>query len=161
MREQYFKHRKIFDFNKETDDIGFGLPWKKGNEDNHFLFRLYRKVPDQYDHFYQHQLKFFLNQYKDATEQEFFNHVKRIVTDTISELINKDRYGTKHAQQQRNRLQLQEFLEYLDSIDRWFIQSTDQETIKRQLGELNKLINENKGLRKKTNGLGSLKPKTI
>jgi hypothetical protein len=39
MRPQYFKHRTIFDFDKETDDIGFPLPWKKGNEDNHFLFR--------------------------------------------------------------------------------------------------------------------------
>ena len=48
MRPQYFKHRTIFDFNNETNDIGFPLPWKKGNEDNHFLFRLYKKDKTHY-----------------------------------------------------------------------------------------------------------------
>jgi len=159
MRNQYFKYRNLFDFDPKTNDVGFPLPWTKGNEDNHFLYRLYKKNKEEYDTLYQHHLSFFLSKYPDATEQEFFIHVKRIITDAISELINKDRYSSKHSRRQRNRLQLQEFLEYLDSIDRWFIQSTDQETIKRQLEEINKLIAENKKLKEENKKLRELETK--
>jgi len=159
MRPQYFKHRAVFDFNKETNDIGFPLPWKKGNEDNHFLFRLYRKRKEQYQSFYQHQLNFFLGRYNDATEQEFFVHLKQIITDTISELVNRNRYTSKHVQERKNRIQLQEFLGYLNSIDQWFIQSTDQETIKRQLEEIAKLNSENKKLNEENKKLRELETK--
>lgn len=159
MRPQYFKHRQLLNFDTNTDDVGFPLPWKKGNEDNHFLFRLYRKNKDEYPSFYQHHLQFFLNRYPDATEQEFFVHVKQIITDTISGLVNKDRYTSKHAQERRNRMQLQEFLAYLDSIDQWFFESTDPETIKRQLEEIAKLIAENKKLKEENKKLRELEPK--
>jgi hypothetical protein len=159
MRQQYFKHRTILDFNNKTDDIGFPLPWKKGNEDNHFLFRLYKKNKEQYDHFYQYQLDFFLGRYEDATEQEFFIHVKQIITDTISELVNRNRYTSKHVQERKSRMQLQEFLDYLNSIDQWFIQSTDQETIKRQLEEIAKLNAENKKLKEENKKLRELETK--
>jgi hypothetical protein len=159
MRPQYFKHRAVFDFNGDTNDIGFPLPWKKGNEDNHFLFRLYRKNKEQYESFYQHQLSFFLSRYNDATEQEFFVHLKQIITDTISELVNRNRYTSKHAQERKNRMQLQEFLDYLNSIDQWFIQPTDQETIKRQLEEIAKLNSENKKLKEENKKLRELETK--
>jgi hypothetical protein len=159
MRPQYFKHRATFDFNKETNDIGFPLPWKKGNEDNHFLFRLYKKSKDQYKAFYQYHLNFFLARYADANEQEFFIHVKQIIGDAISELVNRNRYTSKHVQERQNRMQLQEFLDYLNSIDRWFIQSTDQETIKRQLEEIAKLISDNKKLKEENKKLRELEPK--
>ncbi len=159
MRPQYFKHRALFDFDKQTNDVGFPLPWTKGNEDNHFLFRLYKKNKEQYEAFYQYQLNFFLGRYEDATEQEFFVHVKQIITDAISELINKDRYTPKHVRERQNRLQLQEFLDYLNSIDQWFIQSTDQETIKRQLEEIAKLNAENKKLKEENKKLRELETK--
>ena len=156
MRPQYFKHRALFDFDKQTNDVGFPLPWTKGNEDNHFLFRLYKKNKEQYEAFYQYQLNFFLGRYEDATEHEFFVHVKQIITDAISELINKDRYTPKHVRERQNRLQLQEFLDYLNVIDQWFIQSTDQETIKRQLEEIAKLNAENKKLKEENKKLREL-----
>jgi len=159
MRQQYFKHRTIFDFNNKTNDIGFPLPWKKGNEDNHFLFRLYKKDKTHYESFYQHHLNFFLSRYADATEQEFFAHLKQIITDTISELVNRNRYTSKHVQERRNRMQLQEFLDYLNSIDQWFIQSTDQETISRQLDEIAKLIAENKKFKDENKKLRELETK--
>ena len=159
MRSQYFKHRAVFDFKKNTNDVGFPLPWNKGNEDNHFLYRLYRKNKDHYESLYQHHLDFFLNLYTDATEQEFFIHVKQIITDAISELVNKNRYTSKHARERQNRMQLQEFLEYLNALDQWFIQSTDQETIKRQLKEIAKLISENKKLKEENKKLRELEPK--
>ena len=159
MRPQYFKHRALFDFDKQTNDVGFPLPWTKGNEDNHFLFRLYKKNKEQYEAFYQYQLNFFLGRYEDATEQEFFVHVKQIITDAISELINKDRYTPKHVRERQNRLQLQEFLDYLHSIDQWFIQSTDQETIKRQLEEIAKLNAENKKIKEENKKLRELETK--
>jgi len=159
MRPQYFKHRALFDFDKQTNDVGFPLPWTKGNEDNHFLFRLYKKSKEQYAAFYQYQLNFFLGRYEDATEQEFFVHVKQIITDAISELINKDRYTPKHVRERQNRLQLQEFLDYLNSIDQWFIQSTDQETIKRQLEEIAKLNAENKKIKEENKKLRELETK--
>ena len=159
MRPQYFKHRALFDFDKQTNDVGFPLPWTKGNEDNHFLFRLYKKNKEQYEAFYKYQLNFFLGRYEDATEQEFFVHVKQIITDSISELINKDRYTPKHVRERQNRLQLQEFLDYLNSIDQWFIQSTDQETIKRQLEEIAKLNAENKKLKEENKKLRELETK--
>jgi len=159
MRPQYFKHRALFDFDKQTNDVGFPLPWTKGNEDNHFLFRLYKKNKEQYEAFYQYQLNFFLARYEDATEQEFFVHVKQIITDSISELINKDRYTPKHVRERQNRLQLQEFLDYLNVIDQWFIQSTDQETIKRQLEEIAKLNAENKKLKEENKKLRELETK--
>jgi len=159
MRPQYFKHRALFDFDKQTNDVGFPLPWTKGNEDNHFLFRLYKKNKEQYEAFYKYQLNFFLGRYEDATEQEFFVHVKQIITDSISELINKDRYTPKHVRERQNRLQLQEFLDYLNAIDQWFIQSTDQETIKRQLEEIAKLNAENKKLKEENKKLRELETK--
>ncbi|CAN5482773.1 hypothetical protein BH09BAC6_BH09BAC6_01810 [soil metagenome] len=159
MRPQYFKHRALFDFDKQTNDVGFPLPWTKGNEDNHFLFRLYKKNKKQYELFYQYQLSFFLGRYADATEQEFFGHVKQIITDAISELVNKDRYTSKHARERKNRMQLQEFLEYLNTLDQWFIQSTDQETIIRQLEEIAKLISENKKLKEENKKLRVLETK--
>ena len=159
MRPQYFKHRALFDFDKQTNDVGFPLPWTKGNEDNHFLFRLYKKNNEQYETFYKYQLNFFLGRYEDATEQEFFVHVKQIITDSISELINKDRYTPKHVRERQNRLQLQEFLDYLNSIDQWFIQSTDQQTIKRQLEEIAKLNSENKKLKEENKKLRELETK--
>jgi hypothetical protein len=159
MRTQYFKHRTLFDFDKNTNDVGFPLPWTKGNEDNHFLFRLYKKKKEQYEDLYQYQLNFFLGCYKDATEQEFFVHVKQIITDTISELVNRNRYTSKHVQERKSRMQLQEFLDYLNSIDQWFIQSTDQETIKRQLEEIAKLNAENKRLKEENKKLRELETK--
>ena len=159
MRPQYFKHRAVFDFNKETNDIGFPLPWEKGNEDNHFLFRLYKKNKEQYEVLYQYQLNFFLGRYEDATEQEFFVHVKQIITDTISELVNRNRYTSKHVQERKSRMQLQEFLDYLNTIDQWFIQSTDQETINRQLEEIAKLNAENKKLKEENKKLRELETK--
>ncbi|GAC1563440.1 MAG: hypothetical protein NVS3B13_38270 [Mucilaginibacter sp.] len=159
MRPQYFKHRALFDLDQQTNDVGFPLPWTKGNEDNHFLFRLYKKNKEQYEPFYQYQLNFFLGRYSDANEQEFFVHVKQIITDAISELINKDRYTPKHVRERQNRLQLQEFLDYLNSIDQWFIQSIDQETIKRQLEEIAKLNAENKKLKEENKKLRELETK--
>jgi hypothetical protein len=159
MRPQYFKHRATFDFDKNTNDVGFPLPWEKGNEDNHFLYRLYRKNKDQYNSLYHHHLKYFLKLYIDATEQEFFVHIKQIIMDAITELVGKDRYTSKHAQEHRNRLQLQEFLEYLNTLDQWFIQSTDQETIKRQLEEIAKLNFENKKLKEENKKLRELETK--
>jgi hypothetical protein len=159
MRPQYFKHRATFDFDKNTNDVGFSLPWKKGNEDNHFLYRLYRKDGDQYESLYQHHVDFFLTEYSDANEQEFFVHVKQIIADAITELVHKDRYTSKHVQERQNRLQLQEFLDYLNTIDKWFIQSTDAETIKRQLEEIAKLISENKKLKEENRKLRELEPK--
>jgi hypothetical protein len=159
MRTQYFKHRTLFDFDKNTNDVGFPLPWTKGNEDNHFLFRLYKKKKEQYEDLYQYQLNFFLGCYKDATEQEFFVHVKQIITDTISELVNRNRYTSKHVQERKSRMQLQEFLDYLNSIDQWFIQSTDQETIKRQLEEIAKLNAESKKLKEENKKLRELETK--
>jgi len=117
MRSQYFKYRTLFDYDKQTNDIGFALPWKKGNEDNHFLFRLYKKSTGEFAALYQHHLSFFLSRYTDATEQEFFNHVKHIITDTISELSTRNRYTAKHEQERLNLSHLREFLTYLDSID--------------------------------------------
>jgi len=159
MRTQYFKHRNLFDIDKNTNDVGFPLPWKKGNEDNHFLYRLYKKNKNQYESLYQHHLNFFLKTYLDATEQEFFVHTKQIITDAITELVGKDRYTSKHARERKNRLQLQEFLEYLNTLDQWFIQSTDQETIKRQLEEIAKLISENKKLKEENKKLRELETK--
>lgn len=159
MRPQYFKHRATLDFDKNTNDVGFPLPWTKGNEDNHFLYRLYRKNKDQYNSLYQHHLNYFLRLYPDATEQEFFVHIKQIITDAITELVGKDRYTSKHAQERQNRLQLQEFLEYLNTLDQWFIQSTDQETIKRHLEEIAKLISENKKLKEENKKLRELETK--
>jgi len=56
-------------------------------------------------------------------------------------------------------MQLQEFLDYLNSIDQWFIQSTDQETIKRQLEEIAKLNAENKKLKEENKKLRELETK--
>jgi hypothetical protein len=156
MHPQYFKHRTLFDLNKQTNDVGFPLPWDTGNEDNHFLFRLYKKQIDEYPALYQHHLQFFLNKYPNDTEFTFFSHVKQIVDDTIQQLVSKDRYSSSHVKDVRNLDQLREFRKYLDSIDRWFIQSTDQETIKRQAEELNKLINENHKLKEENRKLREL-----
>lgn len=159
MRPQYFKHRALFDFNNKTNDVGFHLPWKTANEDNHFLFRLYRKNTAEYSAFYRYHLDFFLTQYPDADEQEFFVYVKQLAEDAVSELISKDRYTSKHSRDRKNRLQLNEFLQYLNSIDRWFIQSTDTETIQRQLEEIANLIAENKKLKEENKRLRELETK--
>ncbi len=61
--------------------------------------------------------------------------------------------------ERQNRLQLQVFLDYLNSTDQWFIKSTDQETIKRQREEIAKLNAENKKLKEENKRLRELKTK--
>ncbi|MBS1525841.1 MAG: hypothetical protein JST19_09355 [Bacteroidetes bacterium] len=156
MRLQYFKHRALFDLNKTTNDIGFHLPWDTQQDDNHFLFRLYKKQVNDYPAFYQYHLSFFLTKYPDATEEEFFTYVKDLVEDTIDSLRIKDTQDKKRVQNRHNRLQLKEFREYLNTVDRWFIQSTDEQTIKRQLEEIARLIADNKKLKEENKKLREL-----
>jgi aminopeptidase C len=79
MREQYFKHRAPFDFNKDTNDIGRPFFWDKKVENNHFLNRLYQKNEQEFDAFYNYHLHFFLSKYEDGTGQEFFKYVWAVI----------------------------------------------------------------------------------
>lgn len=119
MRKQYFKRRKPFDFAKETNDIGRPLFWNKKLEDNHFLYRLYKKDEMDFEAFYNYHLHFFLSKYTDGNEQEFFRYVWEIIQDAIAELRLKDRYNSKHASNFKNKFHLNLFAGYLQSIDQW------------------------------------------
>jgi hypothetical protein len=139
MRAQYFKHRHWSDFSQDTNDIGRPLFWPKDREDNHFLYRLYEKSKDDYPAFYQYHLDFFLKLYADADEREFFKHVRGIIADTIEELRVKDRYRSKHPLEFKNKLKLQEFLEFLNDIDQWNSSKTKDEIIADKEGEIRSL----------------------
>lgn len=75
MREQYFKHWALFDFNKDTNDIGHPFFWNKRGGDKHFLNLFCRKSEQEFAKLYKYYLQFFLSKYDDATEQEFFRYV--------------------------------------------------------------------------------------
>lgn len=147
MREQYFKHRAPFDFNKDTNDIGHPLFWNKKVEDNHFLHRFYRKGEHEFDGFYNYHLKFFLSKYDDATAQEFFRYVWEVVQDAIAQLRHKDRYSSSHQRNFKNKFHLSRFAEYLQSIDEWNLGRTHAEIIADKEGQIKILQEENQRLR--------------
>jgi hypothetical protein len=141
MREKYFKHRSPFDFNKDTNDIGRPFFWNKKVEDNHFLNLLYRKSEQQFDELYKYHLQFFLSEYDDATEREFFRYVWEVIQDAIAQLRHKDRYTSSHADNFRNKFHLNRFIEYLQSIDEWNLGRTQAEIIAEKEGQI-KILKE-------------------
>jgi hypothetical protein len=141
MREQYFKHRAPFDFNKDSNDIGRPFFWNKQVEDNHFLNRLYRKKEQEFNELYKYHLQFFLPKYDDATEQEFFRYVWEVIQDAIAQLRHKDRYTSDHARNFRYKFHLNRFKEYLQSIDEWNLGRTHAEIIAEKEGQI-KILKE-------------------
>ena len=141
MREQYFKHCEPFDFTTDTNDIGRPLFWNKKLEDNHFLFRLYKKEEKDFEEFYQYHVRFFLSKYADGTEQEFFRYVWEIIQDTIVQLRLKDRYNSKHARNFKDKFHLSRFAEYLQSVDQWNLGRTHVEIIAEKEGQI-KILKE-------------------
>jgi hypothetical protein len=146
MREQYFKHRARFDFNKETNDIGRPFFWNTKVEDNHFLNRLYRKDEQEFDTLYKYHLQFFLSKYDDATEREFFRYVWEVIQDAIAQLRHKDRYTSGHARHVKDKFHLNRFEEYLQSIDEWNLGRTQAEIIAEKEGQIKILKEQNQRL---------------
>jgi hypothetical protein len=119
MKRTYFKPRGRFDFNVHTFDIGRPFTWWKSHYDRHFLFRLYQREESEFDAYYRYHLDYFLKENQGANEQEFFEHVWHIVKDRLKNLIKEDQPGSGHARNNSDKMQLREFMKYLESVNEW------------------------------------------
>ncbi len=96
MEISYFSPRKSFSINGHTYDLGtfFGL-WYS-HDDNHFLLKIYKIAEDEFSDYYNHHLKYCL-QNELANEEDFFRHVWEIVNTRIKHFNRQDPFSSKHG----------------------------------------------------------------
>lgn len=114
----YFKSCTPFSFRNHPYDLGtfFGL-WSS-HDDNHFLLKIYRITENEFPHYYEHHLKYCL-QNELANEENFFRHVWEIVNTRIKHFNRQDPFSSKHGSNRRSLDKLKKFQTYLTSLDRW------------------------------------------
>jgi len=146
MPNKYFKPRNPFDLSPHKYDLGIFTGLKKGNEDNHFLAKLWKMPGDEYILYYQYHLTYFLSKEPDG-EKEFFAFVWRIVLARIKFLEGTDPFSSDHAKHVERLEVLLKFQKFLRSIDQWNTDKTQTEIIAEQAEEIKRLQDTNAGLK--------------
>jgi hypothetical protein len=136
MSQSFFKFRKRFDFNAHKYDIGRPIFQNKILEDNFLILGIYNIDESEYDNFYEYQLSHFLK-IRPSQEETFFNHVREIVINRIKYLKRQDPFSSKYASGLEQTHKLENFLDYLKTIDRWH----KTEPIESVIGEKDNQIN--------------------
>ena len=138
MPNKYFKPRNPFDLSPHKYDLGIFTGLKKGNEDNHFLAKLWKMPEDEYRLYYLYHLAYFLSKEPEG-EKEFFSFVWRIVLARIKFLEGTDPFSSEHAKHGDRLEILLKFQKFLRSIDQWNTDQTQPEIIAGQAEEIRKL----------------------
>jgi hypothetical protein len=141
MPNKYFKPRPAFSSKKNKYDLGIFTGLKKGVEDNHFLSKLWQLPEDDYGHYYQYHLDYFLSR-EPQGEQEFFSFVWRIVLIRINFLEKEDPFSSDHGKHIERLEVLLKFQKFLRSIDQWHTEKTQVEIIAAQAEEIKKCKDE-------------------
>lgn len=118
MNLSYFKPHKRFSFSAHRYDLGtfFGL-WSS-HDDNHFLLKIYRIAENEFSDYYNHHLRYCLDN-ELANNEDFFRHVWEIVNTRVKHFNRQDPFSSKHGSNRRNLDKLKKFQTYLTSIDQW------------------------------------------
>lgn len=98
--------------------IGRPIFHNKNLEDNFFVLKIYNLDSAEYDAFYQYHLTHYLKA-NPAQEEKFFKHVYDVVINRIKHFKRQDPFSSKYAVGLENSRKLEEFLDYVKTIDRW------------------------------------------
>lgn len=146
MNNKYFKPRRPFDLSPHKYDLGIFSGLKEGNEDNHFLAKLWKMPEEEYGAYYHYHLIYFLNK-KPQGEQDFFTYVWRITLTRIQFLEKEDPFSSDHAKHMDRLHRLLLFQKYLRSIDKWHTEKTQVEIIAEQAEEIRLLKTQIDGIK--------------
>jgi hypothetical protein len=135
MPNKYFKPRRPFNLHPHKYDLGIFTGLKQGNEDNHFLARLWKLAEEEYRPYYQYHLAYFLNKELQG-ERGFFTYVWRITLIRIQYLENENPFSSNHAKHTERLYTLLNFQKFLRSIDQWNTDRTQAEIIAAQADEI-------------------------
>ena len=150
MKVGYFKFRKPFDFFPHPYDLGSPIGYWKGYDDNHFLLLIYKLKEENFDEYYNRHLSHTLEN-ELGNEEKFFKVVWQMVEDRIHHFKNQNPFSRKHASHIASIEKLQQFQNYLSSIDQWnarpshIIIAEKEELIRKKdskIDELQKRLNE-------------------
>ncbi|RZL08949.1 MAG: hypothetical protein EOO89_22115 [Pedobacter sp.] len=140
MITNYFKHRSRFNFLPNTFEIGRPLFQNKKLEDNFFLLRLYELKQDHYGEYYRFHLNEFLKNYP-LQEEAFFTHVRDLTINRIKYFKRTDPFAGKYVTNMRSATILENFYQYLQSVDKWHT----SKPIEAVINEKDELIKQLKG----------------
>ncbi|RZJ80430.1 MAG: hypothetical protein EOO20_25990 [Chryseobacterium sp.] len=144
MKTSYFKPRKPFSFSAHSYDLGTFMGLWYNHDDNHFLLKIYRMDEREFGDYYNYHLNYALE--NDLTsEEDFFRHVWQIVQTRIKHFEAQDPFSSNHAMHRQNLAKLQQFQNFLTSIDKWnarpshIVVAEKDELIQDQKAEIEKL----------------------
>jgi len=136
MSVNYFRPRDLFDFSKDTLDIGNPVQWDRSQFLKHFFKRVFAIPTDRVERFYQRHLGYYLSHHADGTEEIFFKYFWSLIERQLNVLLNKDVYDENHLRNEREIARLQKFTELLISIDRWNFHKSNDAVIAQQDSEI-------------------------
>lgn len=116
--DPYFRFRNRFNLSPNRFEIGNPIIQNKIQADNFFLKKLYQLSEDEFEGYYNFHLSYFLESHTDQ-EEAFFKYVHGIVTTRINYLNSVDPFSGKAKRNIAPRRQLEAFLNFLKSIDKW------------------------------------------
>jgi len=134
---RYFRFRGRFDFSPHRYDIGRPVFQNRALEDNFFLLKIYKIDESEYGAFYDHQLTSYLTDHS-GSEETFFKHIHDIVASRIRHFKRQDPFSSRYALALEHIKQLEAFLIFLKTIDRWH----EVEPLESVIGEKDKLIEQ-------------------
>ena len=114
----FFRFRSRFDFNPNRFEIGNPIFQNKIQADNFFLKKLYKLLENEFEGYYKFHLSYFLASHPND-EEAFFKHVYDVVVNRIKHFKRLDPFSKKYARALEPTRQLEVFLTFLKSVDRW------------------------------------------
>ncbi len=125
MSSKYFKYRRAFQRKVHPYDLGVLTGLKRGNDDNHFLLKVYKLDAYAFEDYYLYHLEYYLEKDERNNEKEFFEHVWRIVEKRIEYFEGRDPFSSKHVLYVSNTGKLRVFQEFLMRRDKWNIRPNE------------------------------------
>jgi len=137
MSVEFFRPRDLFDFSKDTLDIGVPMPFASGNFLKHFFTRFFHIASSRWEEFYTHHLKYYLGKHNEGREEIYFKVLWDLIQRRLKTLLAKDIYASKtHIRDQQEIELLEKFTKFLIIKDKWTSHETDKAIILRQQTEI-------------------------
>jgi hypothetical protein len=115
---QFFRFRGRFDFSPNRFEIGNPIIQNKIQADNFFLKKLHSLSENEFEAYYNFHRSYFLESHPNK-EDGFFKYVLGIVNNRINYLNSVNPFTGTAKRNVGPKKQLEAFLEFLKSIDRW------------------------------------------
>jgi hypothetical protein len=114
----FFRFRGRFDFSPNRFEIGNPIIQNIIQADNFFLKKLYELPENKFEQYYDYHLTYFLKSHS-GQEEAFFKYVHGIVTTRVNYLNSLNPFTGKAKRNVEPKKQLDAFLSFLKTIDRW------------------------------------------